>query len=120
MLYYYITSPLKKQGVQRIFFTLRKNLRAPAAVFAIAPEKSEAAPESGTAIALWFTVQLCLLRRTDGTCICACAAVETCICVDDVLAVTLGNCTCRTCVCASTALDACITDCICHSCYLLL
>ena len=51
MLYYYITSPLKKQGVQRIFFTFRKNRRKQAVVFAIATEKSKAAPASGTAMA---------------------------------------------------------------------
>ena len=119
MLYYYITSPLKKQGVQRIFFTLRKNLRAPAAVFAIAPEKSEAAPESGTAEALWFTVQLCLLRRTDGTCICAGAALETCVRINLILAVALCDCADRTCICTCTALDASITDSVCHNCYLL-
>ena len=38
MLYHYITSPLKKQGVSGIFFTLRKNRGIPAAVFANAPE----------------------------------------------------------------------------------
>lgn len=39
MLYYYITSPLKKQGVQRIFSKFRKNHGAAAFVFAIAPGK---------------------------------------------------------------------------------
>ena len=79
---------------------------------------STAAPENEAAV-LCFFVCLCLLRRTDRTCICASAAVKTCIGVDDVLAVTFGNRTCRTCVCASAALDACIADCICHSCFLL-
>jgi hypothetical protein len=38
MLYHYITSPPKKQGVPCNFFTLRKNPVKPAAVFANAPE----------------------------------------------------------------------------------
>jgi len=38
MLYYYITSSPKKQGVPCNFFTLRKNPVFPAAVFANAPE----------------------------------------------------------------------------------
>ena len=120
MLYYYITSPLKKQGVQRNFSNFRKNHGAAAFVFAIAPGISAAAPQKTEPLSHFALRCLCLLRRTDGTCICASAAVKTCIGVDDVLAVTLGNCTCRTCVCASAALDACIADCICHSCYLLL
>ena len=68
------------------------------------------------AAALHCSGALSLLRRTDGTSICTSAALEAGLCVDYVLAITLGNCPNGTCVCTSTALDTCITDCICHNC----
>ena len=75
--------------------------------------KKHGSSASGTAV-LHFPAGLLLLRCADRTCICACAALETCICVDDVLAVTLRDCADRTCVCTCTALDASITDYVCH------
>ena len=79
-------------------------------------KQSTAAPE-GTAVLCFF--RLLLLRSTDRTCICTCAALEASICVDDVLAVALSDRADRTCICTCTALDACITDSVCHNCYLL-
>jgi len=57
---------------------------------------------------------LSLLRCAHRTSVSASTAVETGICINDVLAVTLRNRACRTCVCASTALDAGIRNSICH------
>lgn len=60
--------------------------------------------------------RLCLLGRTDRTCIRASAALDAGVCVDHILAVALGDCADGAGICASTARDACIADLICHSC----
>ena len=126
MLYYYITVLLKKQEVLRIFFNSGKKRISPPpylwknTAFLRHRAKKHGSSASGTAV-LHVLAGLLLLRCADRTCICACAALKACICVDDVLAVALRDCADRTCVCTCTALDASITDYVCHnvtSCYI--
>ena len=51
-------------------------------------------------------MHLLLFRSLDGTCSCACAAIDAFVGIDHIFAVLLGNCADRTSVCAGPASDA--------------
>ena len=61
-----------------------------------------------------YVCRLALLRSANGTCACASAAVDASVSVDNVLAVTLGNCVYGAAISASAASDALVRNYVCH------
>ncbi len=115
MLYYYITVFPKKQAFFRIFFNpLKIGPLPPRDLWKNTAKTEKRRLRDRNRRLACSDDCLLLLRSTDRTCICAGAALETCVRINLILAVALRDRADRTCICTCTALDASIADYVCH------